>query len=70
VGEAVVPARVSGSAAPVGGGALFCLGLPQPQGGKGLRAGLCATGEAIVYAAMRRLMVRHLAHARWFSDSL
>jgi hypothetical protein len=70
VGEAVVPARVSGAAAPVGGRALFCLGLPQPQGGKRTTSGLCATGEALVYAAMRRLMARRFARARWFSESL
>ena len=31
---------------------------------------LCATGEAFVYAAMSRLMVRRLAHALDLSDSL
>jgi hypothetical protein len=30
---------------------------------------LCATGEAFIYAAMTRLMVRRLARAREFSDS-
>jgi hypothetical protein len=31
---------------------------------------LCATGEAFVYAAMTRLMVRRLAGTEVFSDSL
>src|SRR3712207_1661609 len=31
---------------------------------------LCATGEAFVYAAMTRLMVRRLARAQDFPDSL
>jgi putative transposase len=30
---------------------------------------LCATAEAFVYAAMTRVMVRRLAHAKQFSDS-
>jgi putative transposase len=30
---------------------------------------LCATGEASIYVAMTRLMVRRLARAREFSDS-
>jgi len=30
---------------------------------------LCATGEAFIYAAMTRLMVRRLARACEFSDS-
>ena len=35
--------------------------LPQPQDGKRLHERLCASGEALVYAAMSRLMVRRLA---------
>ncbi len=31
---------------------------------------LCSTGEAFVYAAMTRLMVRRLAHARQLSDDV
>jgi hypothetical protein len=31
---------------------------------------LCATGEAFVYAAMARLMVRRLARVQDFPDSL
>jgi hypothetical protein len=31
---------------------------------------LCTTGEAFVYAAMTRLMVRRLARAKEFPDSL
>ena len=53
----------SGSAAQVGCGAHLRLDLPQPEDGQGLRERLCATGEAFVYAAMTRLMVRRLARA-------
>jgi hypothetical protein len=37
--------------------------LPQPSGMAKDYERLCATGEAFVYAAMTRLMVRRLAHA-------
>jgi putative transposase len=47
----------------VGGGAYLRVDLPQPEDGQGLCERLCATGEAFVYAAMTRLMVRRLARA-------
>jgi hypothetical protein len=46
-----------------GGGAHLRVDLSQPSNGQGLRKGLCASGEAFVYVAMTRLMVRRLARA-------
>ena len=62
--EKLLPPRgVHRSPSPLGGGAHIRLAVPQPSDEQGLR-GACSTGEAIVYAAMTRLMVRRLTHAR------
>ena len=45
-----------------GGGAHLRVDLSQPSNGKDYE-GLCASGEAFVYVAMTRLMVRRLARA-------
>lgn len=52
-----------GLATQVGGGAHLRLDGPQPQDGQRDYERLCATGEAFIYAAMTRLMVRRLARA-------
>jgi hypothetical protein len=52
-----------GPAQEVGGGAHLQVDLSQPEDGQKDYERWCATGEAFVYAAMTRLMVRRLARA-------
>jgi hypothetical protein len=59
--EAIASARIPGAPPPLGGGTLFRLDLPQPKDELRDYERLCTTGEAFVYAAMSRLMVRPLA---------
>ena len=59
-------AGISGPSTPLGGGTLICLPWPQKKDELRDYEKLCATSEAFVYAAMSRLMLRRLAHARLF----
>jgi len=54
---------LSGLGEAVGGGAVLRLALPQSPYEPRDYERLCATGEAFVYVAMTRLMVRRLARA-------
>ena len=54
---------VCSAAAPLGGGEIFRLDLPQPKDEFRNYERLGASVEALVYAGMSRLMVRRLARA-------
>jgi putative transposase len=56
----LLPQRFRGVAEEVGGGADARLARSEQEDEQGLREGLCASGEALVYAAMIRLMTRRL----------
>ena len=59
--EAVAPQRLCGAAEEVGGGADARLGSTSNRRMSKDYERLCASGEALVYAAMIRLMTRRLA---------
>ena len=59
--EACATAGISGPPTPLGGGTLICLDWPQQKDELRDYEKLCATSEALVYAAMSRLMLRRLA---------
>lgn len=61
--EAHAAEGLSGLAEEVGGGKDVRLALPQSPHEPMDYERLCATGEAFVYVAMTRLMVRRLARA-------
>jgi hypothetical protein len=63
LGEAVAAEGVCSAAAPLGSGTLLCLDLSQSKDELRDYERLCARGEALVYAAMSRLMLRRLARA-------
>ena len=60
--EAASSARISGPPTPLGGGESFAWICHNRRMSKDYER-LCASGEAFVYAAMTRLMVRRLARA-------
>jgi hypothetical protein len=59
--ETVAPQRLSGAAEEVGGRADAVVDRPEPEDELRDYERLCASGEALVYAAMIRLMTRRLA---------
>jgi hypothetical protein len=59
--EASATAGISGPPTPLGGGTLLCLDWPQQEDELRDYEKQCATSEALVYAAMSRLMLRRLA---------
>ena len=63
LGEAVATEGVRSAASALGGGEIFRLDLSQSKDELRDYERLCASGEAFVYAAMSRLMLRRLARA-------
>jgi transposase len=63
LGAAYATERLRSVASTLGGGTLLRLDLPQPEDMSKDYERLCASGEAFVYAAMSRLMLRRLARA-------
>jgi putative transposase len=67
------PRGVSGSPAPLGGGAFFCLDLPQPQDEQGLREAVCERRSVRIRchvsphgeAAGVHLRLRHIVHGNF-----
>jgi hypothetical protein len=59
--EAITPQGLRGFAEEVGGGAYAVLDRPAKEDELRDYERLCASGEALVYAAMIRLMTRRLA---------
>jgi hypothetical protein len=59
--EAVAPQRLRGAAEEVGGGKDDRLGIEKNRRMSKDYESSCASGEALVYAAMIRLMTRRLA---------
>ena len=68
--EADAAARVCGFAAQMGGLERTFSWLGQNRRMSKDHERLCATGEALLYAAMTRVMARRLARAWAFSNSL
>jgi len=67
----IAPQRLSGIASSVGGGEDIFLDRPQQEDElRDYERFLCASGEALVYAAMIRLMTRRLTPCEDFSYSL
>jgi hypothetical protein len=63
LGAAYATERLRSVASTLGGGTLLRLDLPQPEDMSKDYERLCVSGEAFVYAAMSRLMLRRLARA-------
>jgi hypothetical protein len=63
LGEAYATEGVLSAAWQVGGGTLIRLDQPQQEDEPTDYERLCASGEAFVYAAMSRLMLRRLTHS-------
>ena len=61
LGEVYAPQRLSGAAETVGCGADVVMDRPEQEDELRDYERLCASGEALVYAAMIRLMTRRLA---------
>jgi putative transposase len=61
LGRSFCPAGISGPPTPLGGGTLLCLEICHNRRMSKDYEKLCATSEALVYAAMSRLMLRRLA---------